>query len=279
MTQTPLLRIHRIMFPRIMILCSMILWISVSARAETAAFFQQHCYECHDAQTKEAGLDLSALKTELASPDNFARWVKVFDRIESGEMPPKDQPRPKADELATVLQSLKGSLIAAERARLAGEGRTGVRRLTRAEYENTVRDLFDMPGIALQGNLPADGSAHGFDKNSDALDISHVNLAKYVEAADLALDLAIATRPEPPQRAKAADLAGQCRRVRGPHSGQRRRGPAQGQKARPELSARRRISASRPRGAPPDGRLRQQRQRSACSATRTNRSARILPST
>ena len=33
------------------------------------------------------------------------------------------------------------------------KGRTGVRRLTRAEYENTVRDLFDMPGIALQGQL------------------------------------------------------------------------------------------------------------------------------
>ena len=59
-----------------------------------------------------------------------------------------------------------------------------MRRLTRAEYENTIRDLFDLPGIALQGELPADGSAHGFDKNSDALDISHVNLAKYVEAAD-----------------------------------------------------------------------------------------------
>jgi hypothetical protein len=46
--------------------------------------------------------------------------------------------------------------------------------------------------------LPADGSAHGFDNNSDALDISHVNLAKYVEAADLTLDLAIATRPVAP---------------------------------------------------------------------------------
>jgi hypothetical protein len=63
------------------------------------------------------------------------------------------------------------------------------------EYENTMRDLFDMPGIALQALLPPDGSAHGFDKNSGALSISHVNLAKYLEAADRTLDLAIATRP------------------------------------------------------------------------------------
>src|SRR6185503_2290341 len=58
--------------------------------------------------------------------------------------------------------------------------------------------LLDLPGIPLQGELPADGTAHGFDNNSDALNISHVNLAKYLEAADRALDTAIATRPAPP---------------------------------------------------------------------------------
>ncbi len=89
-------------------------------------------------------------------------------------------------------------LVKAEQVKLAKDGRTGVRRLTRVEYENTVRDLLDLPGITLQGELPADGSAHGFDNNSDALDISHVNLAKYLEAADQALDMAIANRPTPP---------------------------------------------------------------------------------
>jgi hypothetical protein len=92
--------------------------------------------------------------------------------------------------------------VKAEQTRVAGQGRTGVRRLTRVEYENTVRDLLDLPGITLQGELPADGSAHGFDNNSDALDISHVNLAKYLEAADRALDMAIATRPRPPEVVK-----------------------------------------------------------------------------
>lgn len=59
-----------------------------------------------------------------------------------------------------------------------------------------------MPGIALSGELPPDGSAHGFDKNADALDISHVNLAKYIEAADHTLDLAIAIQPVAPTRRK-----------------------------------------------------------------------------
>jgi hypothetical protein len=166
--------------------------------AEPTAFFDAHCYDCHDTDTHKGNLDLTTLKQDFADPENFARWVKVQDRIESGEMPPKKKPRPPAADLKAVTAWLNDALVEADRARLDAESRTGVRRLTRAEYENTVRDLFHMPGIALQAGLPADGSAHGFDKNSDALDISHVNLARYVEAADNTLDMAIATRPTAP---------------------------------------------------------------------------------
>jgi len=161
-------------------------------------FLSKHCFDCHGAESPEAGLDLTRLKFEPADNKSFAKWVKIHDKIQSGEMPPKDQPRPGDPEAHAVTDWLKVSLVKAERDRLGTGPRTELRRLTRAEYENTVRDLFDMPGIALQGNLPADGSAHGFDKNGDALDISHVNMAKYVEAADHVLNMAIATRPKPP---------------------------------------------------------------------------------
>jgi hypothetical protein len=87
-------------------------------------------------------------------------------------------------------------------ARRAAEGRVVLRRLNRVEYENTARDLFDLPGLPLQADLPADGQVHGFDKNADALDLSHVNLAKYMEAADRALDFATATRPTAPKPIK-----------------------------------------------------------------------------
>src|SRR5436190_1587539 len=111
-------------------------------------------------------------------------------------------PGPAPADVAAVTKHLRDALTAAETARLGTDGRTPVRRLTRAEYENTLRDLFDMPGLPLQGELPADGSAHGFDNNADALDISHVNLVKYLEAAGQALDVAIATRPTPPKVVK-----------------------------------------------------------------------------
>jgi mono/diheme cytochrome c family protein len=164
----------------------------------TRAFLDRHCADCHDADQKAGGLDLTALAPDYASPEAFARWVKVHDRIGSGEMPPPKKPRPPGDETANVVKALRASLSAADRARRDAEGLTGIRRLTRAEYEHTVRDLFDMPGVPLQGDLPADGSAHGFDNNADALDVSHVNLAKYLEAADAVLDAAIAKQPVAP---------------------------------------------------------------------------------
>ena len=59
------------------------------ARAEAAAkvpgvFFEERCFDCHDATEKKGGLDLDALKTNFADAENFALWVKVHDRVAAG---------------------------------------------------------------------------------------------------------------------------------------------------------------------------------------------------
>lgn len=179
-------------------LCVSFCLFSSSAFADPPTkFFESHCTSCHDADLKKGGLDLSALKFEPANSDSLALWVKIHDRIASGEMPPKSKPRPAAAEMTAAVKSLHDNLIAAERKSNEG-GHTRLRRLTRGEYENSIRDLFNLPGIPLQIDLPPDGSAHGFDRNADALDLSHVALAKYLEAADRVLDATIATRPRAP---------------------------------------------------------------------------------
>ena len=184
---------------RLLVSCVLLLaGLPVQVRAQPPEFFAKHCHDCHQSGTQSGGLDFAELGWDLAQPETFAQWVKIYDKVAAGEMPPPDQPRPPADSVTAALRTLQQALVQAEQDRFRNEPRTGIRRLTRAEYEHTIRDLFDMPGIALQGDLPADGSAHGFDKNSDALEISHVNLAKYLDAADLTLDLAIATRPTAP---------------------------------------------------------------------------------
>ncbi|MCA8993252.1 MAG: DUF1592 domain-containing protein [Planctomycetaceae bacterium] len=159
-------------------------------------FLTQFCVDCHSADSAPAGLDFTKISQDLKQPDVLRQWVKLHDQVAANHMPPKEADQPTRAERDTFLDSLDQTLVAAEQQLAQTQPR--LRRLTRTEYENTIRDLFDMPGIALSGNLPADGESHGFDKVPEALDISHVNIAKYLEAADHVLDYAIATRPEPP---------------------------------------------------------------------------------
>ena len=58
----------------------------------SAEFFDQYCSECHY-EDQSGGLDLSELTFEPDNRDNFATWVRVFDRVAAGEMPPKEGQR------------------------------------------------------------------------------------------------------------------------------------------------------------------------------------------
>ena len=75
---------------------------------------------------------------------------------------------------------------------MAKEGRATQRRLNRYEYENALRDLLHAPWLQVRDSLPEDGEAHRFNKVGDALDVSHVQMARYLGAADYALRQAMA---------------------------------------------------------------------------------------
>src|SRR6185503_7775214 len=128
------------------------------------AFFDRHCYACHDQTEKKGGLNLETLERNPTDPETLRRWVRVFDRVETGEMPPKKKPRPADAELATFLTALRDPLIASDRA----QREVVHRRLNRSEYENTVRDLFKVRAEVAK-MLPEDGKAHGFDNIGEAL--------------------------------------------------------------------------------------------------------------
>ncbi|TXT33882.1 MAG: hypothetical protein FD138_1776 [Planctomycetota bacterium] len=81
----------------------------------------------------------------------------------------------------------------------AAQGRAVLRRLNRVEYENTINDLLGIK-VKLKEQLPADGSADGFDNAGAAHHTSSFLMEKYLEAADSALNVAITNRPKPPPR-------------------------------------------------------------------------------
>src|SRR4051794_2988323 len=152
---------------------------------------------------KKGGLDLTELEFDLDDPRSFARWVAVHDRVSAGEMPPKaateKKPQPGPAEVEAFTRTLAGSLVAAEKARGGGEGRATRRRLNRYEYENAVRDLLHAPWLQIKDSLPEDGESHRFNKIGDALDVSHVQMARYLGAAESALRQVMASQAERPE--------------------------------------------------------------------------------
>jgi hypothetical protein len=164
---------------------------------DVSAFFDSQCMECHDAEMKKGGLDLDSLKWNPADHTNFDRWVKLFDRVERGEMPPAKKPRPEPAALTAFLKSLGTPLHEFDAKRQAESGRTVLRRLNRTEYENTLHDLLaiDTP---LREILPEDTPLHGFDTVADGLRLSAMHLEKYLETADLALEDALRLTTKPP---------------------------------------------------------------------------------
>ena len=184
-----------------LVVCALISSASLHARDDIRPvqdFVGKYCVECHDADIKKGGLDLTTLRLDLADPANLSRWVKVHDRVAAGEMPPKKKARPLPADLKSFTNSLAGSLLKADLALVAQEGRATRRRLNRHEYEDTLRDLFSLPYLEVKSFLPEDREAYGFNKIGDALDVSHVQMARYLGAAEFALHEAMAPQVERP---------------------------------------------------------------------------------
>lgn len=154
-----------------------------------ATFIENHCIDCHADATQKGKLNLEALKPTFGDPATVDRWIKVYDKVTSGQMPPHDKPRPPAKDITTASDWLKAKLYDVTLAKQVAQGPT-VRRLNRVEYENTVHDLLGIEA-ELKSMLPTDGQAHGFDNVADGLSISSVLMEKYLRASSKALDDAI----------------------------------------------------------------------------------------
>ena len=111
-------------------------------------------------------------------------------------MPPKEKPRPSESDVNRFIEWIAAQVATAESEQDASRGRVVLRRLSQTEYRNTVRDLLDVD-VDLNDLLPVESPSEGFDNNAAALHVSSFLLETYLEAADRALDAAIASGPKP----------------------------------------------------------------------------------
>lgn len=157
-------------------------------------FLRDHCLSCHNPERNAGDLSLA----DLIAPESFSsdreRWDRIAEKIRSSEMPPPDAPRPAPELTQAVTRCLQLEFERQDLLITPEPGRVAARRLSHAEYGNSIRDLLGVE-IDPHATLPPDIQAFGFDNISDALVISPGLIEKYLVTAELAVRAALIGQP------------------------------------------------------------------------------------
>lgn len=173
-----------------------------------APLIKKYCGACHGASNPAAKLNLIATTSEAQVVKAAAKWEKVVSRLGSSTMPPMGAPQPTKAQRELMTTWLETKL---SDCKLADPGRVTIRRLNRAEYDNTIRDLVGVDFKPAE-DFPSDDVGHGFDNIGDVLSISPLLMEKYLDAAEKIASMAIVVSDESGKRYVAEDFAtdGEC---------------------------------------------------------------------
>ncbi|HLQ47203.1 MAG TPA: DUF1587 domain-containing protein, partial [Planctomycetaceae bacterium] len=159
---------------------------------QIAPFVQKYCVECHGAETSEGGIALHTFDSEGSVQKSRKVWEKVLPMLQIEAMPPVEDgiERPTHDEFLAVTSWLEDKLFNIDCKLNRDPGRVTVRRLNRAEYNNTIRDLVGVD-FSPADDFPSDDVGYGFDNIGDVLSMSPLLMEKYLDAAEKISEKAI----------------------------------------------------------------------------------------
>lgn len=184
-------------------LAALALWVT-SALAESLdpsvpKFVDRYCMDCHDADTAKGDREFEGL---LKTPDGVSQYQaleEILEQLNLGEMPPKKKRQPTDAERREIVAEITRYLTVVEASTKSSA--TVMRRLTRYEYKNTIRDLLgiDTEAADMTRLFPADPRTHGFANLGSSQALSEHQLSLYLEAAREYLDLALVFGKEKPE--------------------------------------------------------------------------------
>lgn len=172
--------------------------VSADAPVDSLDLLENSCVHCHDGEFAEGGLDLAGLSTDLSDPNVAATWVRIHDRVESGEMPPPDDEELDLAQKDSFVAETSRWIKNHQLQEFSKAGRVQGRRLTNAQLERTLQDLLgiDAPVARL---MPAEPRTNGYIGIADAQSMSHFHLESHLEVVDAALDVAMDRLFESPE--------------------------------------------------------------------------------
>ena len=167
--------------------------VDVASNAAQEAAFKElvqpllktFCVRCHNADNMESGIRVDQL-TAIIEDRHIPLWKGIQKQIDSGAMPPEDEPQLSAEQRKSVDEWITMGITGARSRHRAKNG--AVRRLTVAQYRNTLRDLLGIEEDFTDA-LPPDGtSKDGFTNNAQVLALSPLQVETYFDIAEKALD-------------------------------------------------------------------------------------------
>jgi len=162
------------------------------AQFKPDAFLSRYCLGCHGTNEQKGDRRFDNLPTTVGIDVAIGeRWQEVLHQLQLGEMPPSDEQQPTDDERRAMVAWIEEQVTRAQSVQQDRGGQVVHRRLNRAEYLNTVRDLFGFEGdFDPTTGFPGDEELDGFRNVGSALRTSRHHLEQYMKAADLVLQQA-----------------------------------------------------------------------------------------
>lgn len=156
---------------------------------------ERYCLQCHNSRKARGGVDLARFTNAASVFQDPSAWEKVVRQVQDNAMPPAEKAQPSLEERLSLVESTSAVLNNPEPAWLPRDpGAVVIRRLSRAEYNNTLRDLLGITNH-LADSFPADGGGGGgFDNNGATLFVPPLLMEQLVAAAEDAIQLAPAER-------------------------------------------------------------------------------------
>ena len=172
-------------------------------------FLSTHCVSCHGPKKEKGDLRIDTLSRDFKAGMDSHLWAEVNERINAGEMPPEEQPRPNEQEISEFIAQLDQKLSEGKAARMAARPPVAHYRLSRKEYQNTVYDLLGVRYDPTKpGELNEDTLWHGYERIGSQLSLSPSHVDRYYQAAEIVLDRAFPQTEGEARKIKktAADL-------------------------------------------------------------------------
>jgi hypothetical protein len=153
-------------------------------------FLNQYCNSCHNSDKSAGGVSLDIYISEAHARKDRKVWEEIQKVVVTNHMPPKNKPQPPSADREFFVEWIANSLTKVDCTAPKDPGRVTLRRLNRAEYNNTIRDLCGVD-FNPADDFPSDDVGYGFDNIGDVLSLQPILLEKYLVAADKILNTAI----------------------------------------------------------------------------------------